>query len=93
MVSLSNGPSWIKHLPQSAYDRAAKLLLDFGIFEKAQKSGAVDLARSIEAILKAPFQCAVPARSHGQWILPIPPQQTTNDARDIECKSMPIAAV
>ena len=86
IVSLSNGSSWIKYLPQNAYDRAAKLLLDFGIFEKAQRSGAVDLGKSIEAILKAPFQCAVPAQSYGQWILPISPKQRTNDIRDVERK-------
>ena len=86
IVSLSNIYSWIKHLPQNAYDKAAKLLLKFGIFEKAQQSGAVDLGKSIEAILKAPFQHAVPALSYGQWILPISPQQRTNDARDVECK-------
>lgn len=86
IVSLSNDSSWIKHLPQNAYDKAAKLLLDFGIFEKAQRSGAVDLGKSIEAILKAPFQYAVPAQSYGQWILPILPQQKTNDVRNVERK-------
>jgi hypothetical protein len=50
---LTDGSSWIKHLPQYAYGKAAELLTDFGIFEKAQQSGAVDLARSIETILKA----------------------------------------
>lgn len=86
IVSSSNGPNWIKHLPQEAYDKAAKLLLDFGIFEKAEQSGAVELGGKVEAILKAPFECAVRAQSHGQWTLPISSQQTTNNAGDVECK-------
>ncbi|KAE9965479.1 hypothetical protein EG327_000466 [Venturia inaequalis] len=71
---------WIKHLPLSAYDKAAKLLNEFCILEKAQQSGAVDLAKSIETILKAPFQSTVPTQSLGEWILPIPSQQTTGSA-------------
>lgn len=35
MNSLSNRSSWIKYLPQNVYNKAAKLLLGFGIFEKA----------------------------------------------------------
>lgn len=64
--------SWIKHLPQDSYDKAAKLLRKLGIFEKAQRSGAVDLANRIENLLRAPFQSAVPTQPHvGQWILPV----------------------
>lgn len=80
MISSFNGFSWIKHLPLSAYDKAAKLLNEFCILEKAQQSGAVDLAKSIETILKAPFQSTVPTQSLGEWILPIPSQQTTGSA-------------
>ncbi|KAF2020325.1 hypothetical protein BU24DRAFT_387615 [Aaosphaeria arxii CBS 175.79] len=68
---------WVKHLPLSAYDKAAKLLKKFGILEKAQESGAVELARGIETILKRPFQSTIPVQSQGEWILPISPQQTT----------------
>lgn len=78
MISLSNRFSWVKHLPLSSYHKAAKLLNEFGILEKAQQSGAVDLARSIETILKTPFQSTVPTRSQGEWILPISPQRTPN---------------
>jgi hypothetical protein len=80
MISSPNGFSWIKHLPLGAYDKAAKLLNNFGILEKAQKSGAVDLSRSIETILKAPFQSTVPTRSQGEWILPVSLQQLTDSA-------------
>jgi hypothetical protein len=86
MISLFNYFSWVKHLPLSAYDKAAKLLNEFGILEKAQQSGAVDLARSIETTLNVPFQSTVQTHSHGEWILPIFPQQTTDSAGGVERK-------
>ena len=89
VLLLSNGFSWIKHLPQNAYDQTAERLINFGIFEKAQQTGALDLARSIEAILKAPFKCTVPARIHGEWILSVPPLPVTNDEREPAAEQSP----
>ena len=89
VLSFSNDFSWIKHHPQNAYDQAAERLITFGVFEKTQQTGALDLARSIEAILKASFKCTVPARIHGEWILSVPSLPVTNDEREPAAEQSP----
>ena len=85
----SNAPSWTKYLPLNAFDTAAKLLLDFGILEKAHKSGAVEFGMRVEEILRAPFQRAFTALSYGQRSLPVPPPHI-NGAQRLACMCMPI---
>jgi hypothetical protein len=78
---LSNGSSWTKQFSVDIFKKATKRLSDFGILEKAKQLGAVDLANSIESILKAPFH---QAQVHGQWILSVPSQQATEDTRGVD---------
>jgi hypothetical protein len=59
----------VKHLSSKNIDEAAKFLKGLGIVQKAKDSGAVDLADTVEAILKAPFRETVPVSSQiGQHI-------------------------
>jgi hypothetical protein len=61
-------------------NRAAKLLLGFGISSKAELSGAVELAKKIEGILRAPLESVVLTPS--QWIVHLPTRQTANAGPD-----------
>jgi hypothetical protein len=91
IVSSPNCPSWMK-LPEAKFGIVANRLITLGISEKAKLCGAVELARKIEALLKAPLQLFIPAQSHVQWPLANPHQQD-NIAPRIKCKYMPFVAL
>ncbi|KAF2211867.1 hypothetical protein CERZMDRAFT_97794 [Cercospora zeae-maydis SCOH1-5] len=50
---------WKKDLPLRIYKRAAAHLRDNGILSKAEQSGAVELARNTEMLLKSAFQSMI----------------------------------
>jgi hypothetical protein len=72
IMLLTDSTSWAQYLRD--YDRAANILKNCGIFDKAQRSGAIGLSSQIERALMAPFASTVPEQANGRWTLSMPLQ-------------------